>query len=114
MIRLGRPDHEHQAAPTVRPRLLDVVPPLVALYRVWWTGNHRHILTDQRLREAAGVLVCSIEEIELYRVRSVSVRSASVPCSLAYRLVRTGSHWILPQRHSRIIGASERLRQARR
>lgn len=67
-----------------------VVPPFIALYRAWWTANHRYFLTDQRLREAAGVLVRSIEELELYRVKDISVQ-----CSLLQSLFGRGNVTLL-------------------
>ncbi|MBW8833298.1 MAG: hypothetical protein JF606_28765, partial [Burkholderiales bacterium] len=48
-----------------------VVPVFYALYRAWWTSTHRYVMTDQRLREATGVMLRRIEELELYRVKDI-------------------------------------------
>ena len=51
-----------------------VVPLLVALYRGWLTASHRYSLTDQRLREQTGIFSRNTEELELYRVKDISVQ----------------------------------------
>ena len=51
-----------------------ILPVFYALYRAWWTSTHRYVMTDQRLREATGVLLRRIEELELYRVKDISVQ----------------------------------------
>lgn len=50
-----------------------VVPVLYTLWRVIVTGRHSYVLTDQRLREYTGVLFRNVEELELYRVKDISV-----------------------------------------
>lgn len=50
-----------------------VIPVLYALYRYLSTANHRYTLTDQRLVEETGIFVKSVETVELYRVKDISV-----------------------------------------
>jgi membrane protein YdbS with pleckstrin-like domain len=51
-----------------------VVPLLVLLWRVLRTWRHQWVLTDQRLREFSGVLFRDVEELELYRVKDISIQ----------------------------------------
>jgi membrane protein YdbS with pleckstrin-like domain len=50
-----------------------VIPLIWAGLRYWSTAKHRYVLTDQRLRESAGIIFKSTEELELYRVKDLSV-----------------------------------------
>jgi len=50
-----------------------IVPILYALYRFLVTNAHVYLVTDQRLRETAGLLFKHTEELELYRVKDISV-----------------------------------------
>jgi len=50
-----------------------VIPLIWAALRYWSTAKHRYVLTDQRLRESAGIIFKSTEELELYRVKDLSV-----------------------------------------
>jgi membrane protein YdbS with pleckstrin-like domain len=50
-----------------------VLPLLYALYRVLSTRAHVYALTDQRLRESKGLVFKNTEELELYRVKDISV-----------------------------------------
>lgn len=52
-----------------------VIPMLYAVYRYAKTARHTYTLTDQRLIEKQGVLIQSIETLELYRVKDISIRS---------------------------------------
>jgi membrane protein YdbS with pleckstrin-like domain len=67
-----------------------VGPLFYALYRAWWTANHRYIVTDQRLRESVGILSRRVEELELYRVKDISVQ-----CTLLQTLFGRGSVTLL-------------------
>jgi membrane protein YdbS with pleckstrin-like domain len=51
-----------------------VIPLLYMLWRMLVTARHRYVLTDQRLREFTGVLFQDMEELELYRVKDISVQ----------------------------------------
>ena len=50
-----------------------VVPLLYAVYRFLVVNAHVYWLSDQRLRERRGVLFRKTEELELYRVKDISV-----------------------------------------
>ena len=50
-----------------------IVPLVITAWKIWRTANHRYTLTSQRLREQSGVLVKDTEELELYRVKDISV-----------------------------------------
>ena len=50
-----------------------ILPLFMTAWKIWRTANHRYTLTSQRLREHAGVLVKDTEELELYRVKDISV-----------------------------------------
>jgi len=50
-----------------------VVPLLILLVRYLRTAMHVYELTPQRLRETAGLLSRQTEELELYRVKDVSI-----------------------------------------
>lgn len=50
-----------------------VVPLVIALWRIWATSRHTYTLTSQRLRERTGVLIRDVEELELYRVKDLSI-----------------------------------------
>ncbi|MBW8833385.1 MAG: PH domain-containing protein [Burkholderiales bacterium] len=50
-----------------------VVPLVYALYRFLVVNAHVYLLTDQRLRETSGLLFKSTEELELYRVKDISI-----------------------------------------
>lgn len=50
-----------------------VFPLLLALWRVWQTSRHVYSLSGQRFRELSGVFTRNIEELELYRVKDISV-----------------------------------------
>lgn len=50
-----------------------LLPPVYALYRFLVVNAHVYLLTDQRLRETSGLLFKSTEELELYRVKDISV-----------------------------------------
>lgn len=53
-----------------------VLPLLYAGYRYLCTARHRYTLTDQRLIEERGILVKSVESVELYRVKDISVQGS--------------------------------------
>ena len=50
-----------------------IVPPLYALWRFLLTHAHVYEVTDQRLRETAGLIYKATEDLELYRVKDISV-----------------------------------------
>ena len=50
-----------------------VLPLFYALYRFMVVNAHVYTLTDQRLRETTGLLGKHTEELELYRVKDISV-----------------------------------------
>jgi len=50
-----------------------IVPPLYALWRFLLTQAHVYELTDQRLRETAGLFNKTTEDLELYRVKDISI-----------------------------------------
>ena len=50
------------------------VPVLYPGLCAWRTACHRYTLTDQRLQERRGILSVTIETLELYRVKDISVR----------------------------------------
>jgi uncharacterized membrane protein YdbT with pleckstrin-like domain len=50
-----------------------ILPVLITAWKIWQTSNHRYTLTSQRLREQSGVLVKDTEELELYRVKDISI-----------------------------------------
>lgn len=50
-----------------------VLPLVWTVWRMIQTACHRYTLTDQRLRERSGVLAVHVEELELYRVKDISV-----------------------------------------
>ncbi|RTL26897.1 MAG: PH domain-containing protein [Burkholderiales bacterium] len=50
-----------------------ILPLVMALWRIWQTSRHTYSLTSQRLRERVGVLNRDVEELELYRVKDLSV-----------------------------------------
>lgn len=50
-----------------------VLPLVYALYRFMVVNAHVYLLTDQRLRETNGLMFKSTEELELYRVKDISV-----------------------------------------
>lgn len=62
-----------------------VLPLLYAGYLALRTACHRYTLTDQRLRERRGILSVTIEELELYRVKDITVQQP-----LLQRLVGRG------------------------
>lgn len=63
-----------------------VLPLLYAVYLELRTACHRYTLTDQRLRERRGILSVTTEELELYRVKDITVHQP-----LLQRLVGRGS-----------------------
>lgn len=50
-----------------------VIPLFLVIWRMWRTSRHTYTLTSQRLREQMGVLVRDVEELELYRVKDLTV-----------------------------------------
>ncbi len=50
-----------------------IVPALYAAYRWFWTNAHVYTLTDQRLSESSGLFSRSVEIVELYRVKDLSI-----------------------------------------
>jgi uncharacterized membrane protein YdbT with pleckstrin-like domain len=63
-----------------------VLPVFYAVYLTLRTACHRYTLTDQRLRERRGILSVTTEELELYRVKDITVKQP-----LLQRLVGRGS-----------------------
>lgn len=61
------------------------VPLLIALYRCLLTMSHRYTVSDQRLRESTGILFRQTEELELYRVKDITVQ-----LPLLYRILGRG------------------------
>jgi len=55
-----------------------VLPIGYALYRAVKSKCHTYHLTDQRLRESKGVFLREIEELELYRVKDISVHQSAL------------------------------------
>ena len=51
-----------------------LLPVLYAGWRYLRTARHLYTLTDQRLVEERGILVKSVESVELYRVKDISVK----------------------------------------
>ncbi|WP_163333586.1 PH domain-containing protein, partial [Klebsiella aerogenes] len=49
------------------------LPLLFAAWRMFRTSRHRYELTDQRLAEQRGVFLRDTEQLELFRVRDISV-----------------------------------------
>ncbi|PTT86155.1 hypothetical protein DBR42_13895 [Pelomonas sp. HMWF004] len=49
------------------------LPLLFAAWRMFRTSRHRYELTDQRLSEQRGVFLRDTEQLELFRVRDISV-----------------------------------------
>ena len=62
-----------------------IVPVFYALYRLIQTACHNYRLTDQRLHESTGILFRQTDELELYRVKDVSIEEP-----LLQRLVGCG------------------------
>lgn len=62
-----------------------IAPLFYALYRFLQTACHNYSLTDQRLREASGILFRQTDELELYRVKDIRVQQP-----LLQRLVGCG------------------------
>lgn len=50
-----------------------VVPLVIAIWLLLRTSRHRYELTDQRLSEQRGVFLRDTEQLELFRVRDISV-----------------------------------------
>jgi uncharacterized membrane protein YdbT with pleckstrin-like domain len=53
-----------------------VIPAVYALVRYWTTRAHHYTLTDQRLRETRGLISKHTDELELYRVKDISVEQS--------------------------------------
>lgn len=51
-----------------------IVPLLWTCWRMLQTTCHGYTLTTQRLRERSGVFAVQVDELELYRVKDISVR----------------------------------------
>lgn len=51
-----------------------VFPLLITVWKMIVTRCHSYALTGQRLREQAGVFSRNVEELELYRVKDISVQ----------------------------------------
>jgi len=54
-----------------------ILPAVYGLYRFCKTFCHTYSLTDQRLRESSGILLRQTEELELYRVKDITVQEPS-------------------------------------
>lgn len=63
-----------------------VLPLFYAAYLALRTTCHRYTLTDERLRERRGILSVTTEELELYRVKDITVKQP-----LLQRLIGRGS-----------------------
>lgn len=50
-----------------------VLPLVWALFCFMRTSAHRYVVTNQRLRESTGLIFRRTEELELYRVKDISV-----------------------------------------
>jgi membrane protein YdbS with pleckstrin-like domain len=71
-----------------------IVPLLYLLWRVLKTSRHQWVLTNQRLREFRGVLFRDVEELELYRVKDISIQQPPLQAmfGLGRLTLRTSDH----------------------
>jgi uncharacterized membrane protein YdbT with pleckstrin-like domain len=72
-----------------------VIPVFYASYRCILTMCHSYQLTNQRLRESTGILWRETNELELYRVKDISIYQP-----LMQRLVGRGSIILITSDHS--------------
>jgi uncharacterized membrane protein YdbT with pleckstrin-like domain len=72
-----------------------IFPVMYGLYRFCKTLCHTYSLTDQRLRESSGILSKDIEELELFRVKDISIQQP-----LLQRMLGRGSIILLTSDHT--------------